>query len=65
MDETMDETALNFLFQSWENISSFDFSKEDKKENLLSSWLLNDKYQKIKANINISKNKVKLKQILE
>ena len=41
----MDETALNFLFQSWENISSFDFSKEDKKENLLSSWLLNDKYQ--------------------
>ncbi|HIZ29320.1 MAG TPA: hypothetical protein H9673_09055 [Candidatus Adamsella sp.] len=61
----MDETALNFLFQSWENISSFDFSKEDKKENLLSSWLLNDKYQKIKANINISKNKVKLKQILE
>ena len=61
----MDETALNFLFQSWEIISSFDFSKEDKKENLLSSWLLNDKYQKIKANINISKNKVKLKQILE
>lgn len=61
----MDETALNFLFQSWENISSFDFSKKDKKENLLSSWLLNDKYQKIKANINISKNKVKLKQILE
>lgn len=61
----MDETALNFLFQSWENTSSFDFSKEDKKENLLSSWLLNDKYQKIKANINISKNKVKLKQILE
>ena len=60
----MDEIALN-LNQSWKSMSSFDFGKEYYRESFLSSWLLSDKYQKIKANINISKNKAKLKQILE
>ena len=63
--EKMKEISASKAWEDAIDETGCNFSKEDKKENLLSSWLLNDKYQKIKANINISKNKVKLKQILE